>query len=93
MEPVYKRIERQRSLIIVFFGVLVVTLLILYFGYFKKEKALRIPPPEVPTFQRKIEIDFSVFEKEILKELQPFGKIETPSTEEIGRENPFSPIK
>ena len=93
MEPVYKRIKRQKNLIIVFFLVLLITFSILYFGYFKKEKALQPSFPGVIVPEKKVEIDFSVFENPILKELQIFEKIEAPSPEEIGRENPFLLIK
>jgi len=93
MEPIYKRIKRQRNLIIVFFLVLLITFSILYFGYFRKEKTLQPPFPEVIVQEKKVEIDFSVFENPILKELQIFEKLEPPNPEEIGRENPFLPIK
>jgi F0F1-type ATP synthase membrane subunit a len=93
MESAYQRIKRQRNLIIVFFVVLIITFSILYFSYFKKEKPAKVPPPQVSFPERKIEIDFSIFENPILKELQPLEKIEPPSPEEIGRENPFSQIK
>jgi hypothetical protein len=92
MESVYRRTKRQRNLMIVFFIVLIVTLSILYFGYFKKEKGSQVSP-EIPIPEKKFEIDFSIFENPILKELQPIEKIEPPNPEEIGRENPFSPIK
>jgi hypothetical protein len=92
MESVYQRAKRQRNLIIIFFVVLIITFSILYFGYFKKEKPAKIPS-EVFVPEKKIEIDFSIFEDPILKELQPFEKIEPPNPEEIGRENPFSQIK
>jgi hypothetical protein len=92
MEPIYKEIKRQRTLIIVFFLVLAITFLNLYFGYFKKEK-IPPPPPQISFPEKKIQIDFSVFENPIFKELQPIEKIEPPSPEEIGRENPFLPIK
>ena len=92
MESVYQRIKRQRNLIIVFFVVLAITFLNLYFGYFKKEK-LPPPSPQISFPEKKIQIDFSVFENPILKELQPIEKIGPPSPEEIGRENPFLPMK
>jgi len=99
MEPIYQRKKRQRNLIIVFFVVLMITIFNLYFGYFKREKAPEIPPPEVSSVEelsfpeKKTQIDFSIFENPILKELQPSEKIEFPNPEEIGRENPFLPIK
>jgi hypothetical protein len=92
MESVYQRIKRQKILMIVFFIVLIITFSILYFGYFKKEKGPQVSP-EILISEKKIEIDFSVFENPILKELQPIEKIGPPNPEEIGRENPFKPIK
>ena len=82
-----------------FLVVLMITIFNLYFGYFKREKPLEIPPPEVSFLEevslpeKKIQIDFSIFENPILKELQLFEKIESPNPEEVGRENPFLPIK
>jgi len=93
MESIYQRVKRQRNLIIVFFVVLIINFSILYFGYFKKEKPVQVPPLQVSPPEKKIEIDFSVFENPILKALQPFEKIKPPNPEEIGRENPFSQIK
>jgi hypothetical protein len=97
MDSVYQRMKKQRSLIIVFFIILAITFLILYFGYFRKEKISPSPlPAEVPkeiSPQMKIEINFSVFESPIFKLLRPFEKIEPPKPEEIGRENPFLPIQ
>jgi hypothetical protein len=93
MESIYQRTKRQRNLIIVFFLVLIITFTILYFGYFKKEKTIPARLPEISPPEKKIEIDFSVFENPILKELQPIEKIEPPKPEEIGRENPFSQLK
>jgi hypothetical protein len=92
MEPVYQRIKRQKNLIVVLFVVLTITFLNLYFGYFKKEKVKTVPP-EVFVPEKKIEIDFSVFRKSILKELQPVEKIPPPTQEEIGKENPFLPTE
>jgi len=93
MESIYQRTKRQRNLIIVFFVVSIITFSILYFGYFKKEKPVQFPPSQVSFPERKIEIDFSVFENPILKELQLIEKIKPPSPEDIGRENLFLPIK
>jgi len=89
MEPFQQRIKRQRTLIVVFFVILAITFSILYFGYFKKEEVFQ-PPPEALVLEKKVEIDFSVLENPILKELQLFEKIEPPPPEKIGRENPFS---
>jgi hypothetical protein len=104
MEQIYKKKRRQRNLIIVFLISSLVTFSVLYFGFFKKEKPVRVLPPEVITpegvpspgvvvKEKKVAIDFSIFENPLLKELQPFEKIESPKPEDVGRENPFSPIE
>ena len=87
----FEREKRQKTLLFVFFFVVFVTFLILWFGYFKKgpQISIEISFPEI--IREKIEIDFSVFESPMLKEMESFPKIEEASKEEIGKENPFSP--
>jgi hypothetical protein len=92
MESVYRRIKRQRNLMIVFFIVLIVTLSILYFGYFKKEKGPQVSL-EIPIPEKKVEIDFSIFENPILKELQPLEKIGPPIQDQKKRKKKNKPIK
>jgi hypothetical protein len=85
-----EEVKRQKNLIVFPLIFFLITILILYFGYFKKKVS---PLIEVFVPQKKIEIDFSIFENPILKELQPPEKIAPAGPEEIGRENPFLPIK
>lgn len=98
MVTVFEKTKRQRNLILIFVGVILITSLIIYFGYFKKEKALpteiqipEIVPPVLPKEREKIEIDFEVLKNPILERLQLFEKIEPAKPEEVGRENPFQP--
>ena len=94
-----KQKKSQRNLIIVFVLIIIIAIIVFWQGFFKKE--IPFSPEEVflpPT--EKIEINFEIFKKPDLKELQPFAEIEPfkeiPSTEDapgekIGRENPFLP--
>lgn len=92
MVTIQQRAQRQKNLIIAFFGIVFITFLILYFGYFQKEK-FPLPIPPEPSFKREIEIEWEVLENPILKELETFPEIEKLKPEEMGRENPFSPPK
>lgn len=81
--------KKQKYLIFIGAGILIVMGIILYFGYFKKSKEATVSGPAfIP--KKKIEINYKILESPILKELEPFP--ETPDYEgEIGRENPFLP--
>jgi hypothetical protein len=91
MEPVYQQFKRQRNLILILFGILLLTFFILYFGYFKEKRPTPSFPQEVIFPERRVYIDFSIFQNPLLKELQPIEKIESATSGEIGRENPFLP--
>ncbi len=83
--------KRQKYLVPITIAVIVITVLILWFGYFKEEKAVFLPvEDQTGTVFREIKIDFSVLENPFLKELQSFIKI-TPFEGKTGRENPFVP--
>lgn len=93
MIDIYRKAKRQNILFIVFFIVLGATLLILYFGYFKKEKTT-FPEisPEFPAFRKKeIKINWDILENPIFGKLEEFPQIEKLKPENIGKENPFSP--
>jgi len=83
-----KERKKQRYLIIGFGIMLVVIIVILWSGYFKKEKPITIPVSTV--LSEEIKINFEVLENSFLKELQPFVKI-SPFVGEKGRKNPFTP--
>ena len=89
MVTIQERAKRQKILLIGFFIILAITFSILYFGYFRKGK-VEISPV-VP--KKEIKIDLTPLQNPILKELQPIEQIEPVKPEDIGRENPFSPIK
>ncbi len=82
--------KKQKRLILVFVGTLLITILILWWGYFRKEKVTfpkgegeAIPPT-------KIEINFEIMEKLRNLKLSPFEEIKTFEGE-TGRKNPFLP--
>lgn len=83
-----KREEKQRYLIFAFLIIILVAFLVLYFGFFRKQKPSFLPPTlhQPP----RIEINFETLKKPFLKELLPFEEIK-PFEGEIGRENPFLP--
>ena len=79
--------KRQKYLLPIALVVIVITFIILWFGYFKKEEP--VSAPEVSgSALREIKINFDILENPLLKKLQPFMKV--PSFEgEAGRSNPF----
>jgi hypothetical protein len=94
MATIYGKIKKEKTLTILFFLILGITFLILYFGYFEKEKPIQPSFPKEVSFRKeKVEIDFTILENPILNELLPTEKIESPKPENLGRENPFLPIQ
>ncbi len=81
--------KKQKYLIISFGIILLVSLVVLWFGYFKKAKPVS-RQVSINHYYREIKIDFDIFENALLKEFQPFEKI-APFEGERGRENPFLP--
>ncbi|KPJ55209.1 hypothetical protein AMJ47_01725 [Parcubacteria bacterium DG_72] len=79
--------KKQQYLLYIVLGILAVTFVILWFGYF--QKPVQAPAPEEVVISREnIVIDYSILENPILKVLLPFE--ETPLYEgELGKENPF----
>lgn len=90
----YAQRQKQKVLIFVFLGVLLLTLSVVYFG-FLREASVSIPSllgggAESGIQIQSLNIDFSIFEKDI------FGFLEFLPQREIlmqpfGRENPFLP--
>ena len=88
----------QKVLIFVLATLLIITVVVIWRGLFQKETSSAgegiILLPE-----KKVEIDFGVFDNPLLEKLQPFFQIEplkervpgVEESEEIGRENPFLP--
>lgn len=84
-----KKRKRQKYLGLIAVVVVVGSLIILWYGYFRKEKQ-PLPTPAVSGPYREIKVDFGILENPLLKEFQPFEKI-SPFEGETGRENPFLP--
>lgn len=78
--------KRQRYLILVLIAIIPVIFLVLWYGFFIKEKAFL---PESLELKR-IEIGWEVLKDPRLEALQSFEEI-VPFGEEVGRENPFVP--
>jgi len=87
----------QKRFILILGIILLIIVLIIWQGFFAKEKP--VLPGEVLKPAKKVKIDFDILESPILKGLQPFEEIKTYEeeisegvvTEKIGRENPFIP--
>lgn len=79
--------KTQRNLTIVFALVLIITLFVIWQGFFKKETSpleeiLYLPRPE-------LEINYDVLKSPFLEELQAFSEIEPLAEPLEGRDNPF----
>ena len=82
-----EKTKKQKYLIIVFLVVILITALVIWRGFFIKEK-----PSEkvISKPKREIQIDFETLKNPMLEEFQPIEKIIPLGPEiEIGRENPF----
>jgi len=85
----------QKSFILILGIILLIIALVIWRGFFVKEKL--VLPGEILKPSKKVEINFEILESPILKGLQPFEEIKTYEeeisegvvTEKIGRENPF----
>ena len=82
--------KKQKKLIYIFLAAILITGLVLWQGVLKKPARKTEEAPETAAEFGKAEINFETLESPILKELQPFKKIE-PFGEKIGRDNPFLP--
>jgi len=82
--------KRQKYLIPIILVIIIATVIILWFGYFKKEPSPFSPKVPTGPVLREIEIDFSVLENPFLTKLQPFIEI-SPFEGKKGRINPFEP--
>ena len=79
--------KKQKNLIWILLIVVLITVFILWQGFFKKS-VLKIETLTPEIAYRKITINFQILENPFLKELQPFEQI-GPYEGKIGRENPF----
>ncbi len=80
--------KTQKNLIFIFGIVLIITVFVIWQGFFKKEKTATFFE-EVLTLPRKeVKINFEIFKDPLLEKLQSFTEI-SPLKETPGRENPF----
>lgn len=80
----------QKRFILILGIILLIIVLVVWQGFFVKEKP--ILPGEIGKPSKKVEIDFEILESPILKGLQSFEEIKPIEAGiKIGRENPFAP--
>ena len=79
--------KRQKYLVIIFGIIFLITAIVLWYGFFKKEG---IAPSNFLTPLKEVKIDFDFLDSVIFSELNEFDKI-LPFDEEAGRKNPFLP--
>lgn len=89
----------QKGLVLVFILALLITAIVVWQGFFGKEREVYTTETIIP-FQKEVKIDFETLKNPILQKLQPFLEIkpieeiplvEGEPAEEGGRENPFIP--
>ena len=84
--------KTQNNLIFILLAVLLITGLIVWWGFFRKKELVPIEQPAV-SVKKQIQINLDVLKSDFFNEPQPFGTIQ-PLEEgiPIGRENPFLPL-
>lgn len=83
--------KKQKQLFLVVGAVLAVTVLVLWFGYFRQPQESFVPPITTTTsFVKDIKVNFEVLKNPFLKEFNIFEQI-PPFEGDVGRENPFLP--
>ncbi len=80
--------KKLRYLFPILAAVILITTIVLWKGFFKKEKPPQITPESFSQPAEKVEINIEALENPLLEEFQPFGQIE-PFEGEVGRQNPF----
>lgn len=86
--------KKQRYLILVFALVIIVALLVFWFGFLTKLEQLFSSPETAVPSRKKIEISWDVLRDSRLESLEKFEEI-SPLQQEgggAGRENPFEPF-
>ena len=80
--------KKQQYLILIFGAVLLIIGIVVWYGFFRKEKG--VVSQAVIVSPKEVKIDFEFLESSVLKELQPFKEV-SPFEKETGRKNPFLP--
>jgi hypothetical protein len=83
--------KKNRFLLPVLGGIVLITLIIIWVGFFKKPSALPLLPSGAITSPvQRINIDWETLKNPILGTLEPFWEI-LPLKSASGRKNPFLP--
>ena len=83
--------KKQKHYVVVFWIVVLTSILVLWFGFFKKENPAPVSTFSYPHYSD-VKIDFSVFNNDILKNLQPVERSDFFEGKK-GRDNPFLPYR
>lgn len=89
--------KQQQILILILAFVLLVTVFVVWRGFFKKDSTNFSQDSFSGALKEEVKINFYVLNSPLLKELQLFPSIEpfkeeaTPTEKKVGRENPFLP--
>jgi hypothetical protein len=86
---VLKQKERQKTLMVVFFILIVLTVFVVLSTFMKKGGVVLAPVPA--PLPKRVEINFDVLKSQAMKDLQLLEEITMPA--EKGRENPFLPYE
>ena len=83
--------KKQKYFLIIFGLIFMVTIVVLWFGFFKDKFSFQTQAPaSSPIVMRsKIEIDFGFLESQVFKDMEVFNEISSFEGK-IGKENPFS---
>lgn len=94
MNPVFEKRKKQKILIGILILCLAITFFNLYLAYFKEKIPIFTPKAQIkqePLIEeRKIEIEWKIFDHPIFEKIVPLPPVEKLPAEAIGRENPFS---
>lgn len=91
--PFIQKRKKQKNLTLILVALIIITGLVVWWGFFRSSETAP-PSPEIEIIER-IEIDFSVLEEPIVKDLESFeeiGSFEWATSDIPGRENPFVPF-
>ncbi|PIV43613.1 MAG: hypothetical protein COS26_00340 [Candidatus Nealsonbacteria bacterium CG02_land_8_20_14_3_00_40_11] len=80
--------KTQKNLIFIFGIALIITVFVIWQGFFKKEKTTTLVEETLALPQKEVKINFETFKDPLLEKLQSFTEI-SPLKETPGRENPF----
>lgn len=83
--------KKQKYLIWIFVLFSLATLIVVWFGFFRKKPLLYLTPQITVISPRQVQINFELLESDALKSLEQFEGI-PPLEGQKGRQNPFLPF-